>query len=143
LYTNVFGGGVKSAGSLFPHDEFYDTSTRDITSSIAQIARPGATVACETPTLFEYYANKQGREDLVFVSLSDPAAVSRLQTGDIVVDARGRRYKSNTDYLEMLSHSGIEPIWTRAGNIPSSFIYLLDGTAASALRAKAENINRN
>jgi hypothetical protein len=143
LYTNIFGGGMRAAGSYFPHDEFYDTNTRDITGSIAQIARPGATVACETPTLFEYYAKNQGREDLVFVSLSDPTAVSRLQIGDIVVDARGRRYKSNTDYLEMLSRSGIEPIWTRAGDIPSSFIYLLDEIAASALRAKAENINRN
>ena len=78
LYTNALGGGRESAGTYFPHDEFYDASTRDVAYSVARLAAPGARVASETPDLLGYYARLAGREDLRTVSLSDRAALREL-----------------------------------------------------------------
>ena len=132
LHTNIIGGGTKHSGSYFPHDEFYDTSTREIVQEITAKARPNAIVANETPGLFEYYAKKAGREDLVFVSLSDKEKVETLKSGDFIVAARGRRYFSNDRYLEFLS--SLTPIAEiKAGEIPSAQIYQLDKNSATAL----------
>ena len=106
LYTNAFGGGKESAGFYFPHDEFYDTSTREIVAEIIKTAQIGATIANETPGLFEHYAKKAGREDLISVSLSDKSNIASLKSGDYIVAARGRRYFSNDGilkFLEMIS----------------------------------------
>ncbi|HWS55001.1 MAG TPA: amino acid adenylation domain-containing protein, partial [Pyrinomonadaceae bacterium] len=35
LYTNALGGGPAAAGSYFPHDEFYDASTRQTAEAVA------------------------------------------------------------------------------------------------------------
>jgi hypothetical protein len=140
LFTNAIGGGMAKAGSYFPHDEFYDMSTREITTEIAQRALPGAIVACETPTLFEYYAKHAGREDLSFVSLSDPRAVTRLSIGDFVVDTRGRRYRSNTDYLEQLKLSSQPVAETTALGVTSGRVYQLDETSLAIVHSIA---NRN
>jgi hypothetical protein len=144
LFTSFIGGGIERAGSYFPHDEFYDTSTRDIVAVLAGQARPGATVACETPGLFEFYAKKAGRTDLVFVSLSDPKAASQLHAGDVVVDARGRKYRSNADYLQMLTGSQAPRTEVRAGEIISAWVYILDESSVSAIRTiAAERVSRN
>jgi hypothetical protein len=103
MFTNAIGGGMAAAGTYFPHDEFYDAATGDVVNEIARQAPIGSTVACETPALFDYYAGKVEREDLKFVSLSDPEKVKSLETGDYVVITKGRRYMSNTaiqDHLE-------------------------------------------
>ena len=102
LFTNTLGGGAANAGYYFPHDEFYDSSMREVISEIAKRARPGARVASESPSLATYYAQRDKRSDLQCVSLSDPEALGQLQVGDFVIVARGRRYFSNDALLKAL-----------------------------------------
>jgi hypothetical protein len=102
LFLNTLGGGTANAGYYFPHDEFYDSSMREVVSEIAKHARPGARVASESASLASYYAQREKRGDLICVSLSDPEAVRQLQPGDFVIDARGRRYFSNDALLKAL-----------------------------------------
>jgi hypothetical protein len=128
LFTNSLGGGAAMAGKNFPHDEFYDGSTRDVLLSISADARPGAMVACETPGLFAYYADRIGRTDLTFISLSDKTKVIGLQDGDFVVLTQGRRYFSNTAYWQALAASMQASRQTYLGGHLSSDIYRLDGS---------------
>ena len=104
LYTNQLAGNSDTR-FYFPHDEFYDTSTRETVAEIAEKARQNAVIAVETPGLFEHYAQKIGREDLNFVSLSDKSKTAKLSAGDFIVDTRGRRYFSNENYFEYLENS--------------------------------------
>lgn len=143
LFTNTIGGGMARAGTYFPHDEFYDLSTREVAAEISRTAATGATIASETPALFEHYVERTGRTDLRFISLSDPAAMSLISEGDVVVWAMGRRYFSNTPYLEVLQNSAIRPYETKAGAITSARIYLLDASTAAALRSTASGLIRN
>lgn len=138
LFTNALGGGTAAAGTYFPHDEFYDLSTKEIVAEVLKIARPGAAIACETPALFEHYVQKAGRGDLQTVSLSDKEKVKELAEGDFVVVAGGRRYQSNTAYLELLAASGPKPIEIKAGETVSARIYMLDQTTVDSMRAIAE-----
>lgn len=136
LHTNIIGGPSQT-GFYFPHDEFYDTNTREIVAEIIPRSRLGATIANETPVLFEYYARKSGRADLISVSLSDKAKVENLASGDFIVAARGRRYFSNDRYLEYLN--SVVPIAEiKAGEIPSARIYQLDETSLSQIHALAK-----
>lgn len=137
LFTNQIGGGNAAAGIYFPHDEFYDLSTREIVAEIVRRARPGAVVACETPALFDYYARKIGRDDITAVSLTDKSKVSKLNEGDFVVAARGRRYFSNVSYIEFFEKSGYETTEIKAGDIVSARIYLLDTASLAAVKAIA------
>lgn len=127
MFTNVIGGGSQSAGSYFPHDEFYDASTAEILALIAPKASSGATVATETPELFAYYAQKAGREDLRFVSLSDPQQVATLTVGDFVVFARGRRYFSNDYQLISYQRGGNLIGTTSIFGREAAEIYAVDG----------------
>ena len=137
LFTNSIGTHFAPAGSYFPHDEFYDASTREIVAEIAPRARPQAVVACETPTVFEYYAHKIGREDLVFISLSDREKVRTLSAGDIVVAAKGRNYLSNAAFVGYLANSATPAAETTIAGITSAEIYQLGTADAIALRALA------
>jgi hypothetical protein len=133
LYTNSFGGGSSKAGYYFPHDEFYDSSMRDIMFEIAKRARPGAQVASESPSLAIYYAQRAGRSDLVPVLLSDPNALQSLREGDFLIDARGRRYFSNEAMLTELARA-IQPAFqVSVGTVPSAKVYLLDNNSLSLL----------
>ena len=134
LFTNWFGGGMAAAGSYFPHDEFYDTDARDITAEIAKRAQPAARVACETPTLLEYYAREQGRDDLRFVSLSEASAVAALEPGDLIADVRGRRYRSNAAYLDQLENLAVPAAVTEVHGIMSARIYQLDEASLNLIR---------
>lgn len=134
LFTNFLAGGMAAAGSYFPHDEFYDGSTREIIAAIAPLARPGAVVACETPSLFEYYAGKNGRSDLIFVSLSDKNRVAGLRSGDFIVIARGRRYFSNTAYEEFLSDA-VPTAEIKVLGITSARIYQLNESSTSQIQS--------
>jgi hypothetical protein len=139
LFTNSIGTALASTGWYFPHDEFYDASTRDIMSSLTQNAVPNAVVACETPTLFEYYARKAGREDLRFVSMSDKTKVQELRAGDYIVAVRGRRYFSNDTILKLLERSKANATEIKIGEIPSATIYKLDAeTLAEILALNAQ-----
>ena len=134
MFTNVIGGGMAAAGTYFPHDEFYDAATREVMTEIAAQARSGATIACETPALFEYYAGKADRPDLKFVSLSDPAAVAGLNVGDIVVIAKGRRYMSNSKYQEYLEGTDTAFISVSLMGTDAAKIYLIDDDTLNALQ---------
>lgn len=141
MFTNVIGGGHVAAGSYFPHDEFYDAATRETVGIFAANAGRGATIACETPGLYEYYAEKAGRGDLRMISLSDPQAVAEMKAGDIVLLTSGRRYFSNTRYEEFLDDSGITPLETTVRGRTAVRIYFLDDDLASSIRGLA--VNRN
>ncbi len=136
LFTNPIGGGMAAAGRMFPHDEFYDASTRDVIAAIASRARNGAVVACETTGLFGYYAEKAGRGDLVFVTLSDKTKVREIQEGDFIVLTTGRRYFSNQAYFEMLRKRQPTAETNIVGAI-SSQIYQLDADSLAGVRAIA------
>ncbi len=126
LYTNALGGGEAKMGFYFPHDEFYDSSVREVVNEIAKRAEPGAKVASETPGLAAYYAGQVNRADLIFVSISDPKALAQLQEGDFFVDARGRRYFSNEAIVSALKQAGPPAFTVSLGSVPSASIYLLD-----------------
>jgi hypothetical protein len=126
LYTNFLGGGEARAGSYFPHDEFYDSSTRDIANAVAALAPQGARVASETPELLAYYVRLAGREDLRWVSLSDRAALSEFRPGDLVVVARGRRYFSNDELTSRLEAASQTAANISLGRVPSARVYALD-----------------
>lgn len=130
LFTNALG----VAGYYFPHDEFYDAGTREIVAEIAARARPNATVAVETPTLFEYYARKTGREDLRFVSLSDTESVESLTVGDFIIAAKGRRYLSNDGYLKYLENSAAPVAEIKLDEIVSARIYQPDETTLAQIK---------
>jgi hypothetical protein len=132
LYTNFIGGGEARAGSYFPHDEFYDSSTREIAVAVARLAPPGARVASETPELLTHYARLAGREDLHAVSLSDRAALREFRPGDIVVVARGRRYHSNDELTSRLGAASQPAASIALGHVPSALVYVLDDATFGA-----------
>jgi hypothetical protein len=125
LFTNSIGGGMSWAGYYFPHDEFYDASMRDAMAEIVRRARTGARVASESPSLAAYYAEREKRFDLVFISLSDPDAVKQLAAGDYVIIARGRRYFSNDSFINTLRDHSAPVAELKLGVVPSAKIYEL------------------
>lgn len=129
LYTNLIGGGMAHAAYYFPQDDFYDASIRPIMLEIAKQARPGARVASETPSLVEYYAKQANRDDLRAVSLSDEAALAGLESGDFIIEARGRRYLSNEEFLSKLQQSSPPAFQIKIGKVPAAQVYLLDQTS--------------
>jgi hypothetical protein len=139
LYTNALGGGRELAGNYFPHDEFYDASMRDTARQVASLARPGARVVSETPELFTHYAAQAGRIDFVSRSLSDRAALRELTAGDIIINARGRRYFSNDALISKLAATSRPILELTLAGVPSTSIYQLD---ESALRAVFEIAGR-
>jgi hypothetical protein len=134
LYTNVLGGGRESAGGYFPHDEFYDASTRETMAAVARLARPGARVASETPELTTHYARLAGRDDLQSVSLSNPSALAEFAEGDVVIVARGRRYFSNDALVSTLRTESLPAAEIALGGVPSVRVYVLDGHALGRFR---------
>jgi Dolichyl-phosphate-mannose-protein mannosyltransferase len=130
LYTNVLGGGFERAGDYFPHDEFYDASTREVADAVARLAPPGARVASETPELLNYYAQLAGRKDLHSVSLSDRAALREFRAGDVIVVARGRRYFSNEEITARLDAASQPAATVSLGDVPSARVYALDAASA-------------
>jgi hypothetical protein len=137
LYTSALGGGWERAGDYFPHDEFYDASTREIMEEVARLAAPGARVASETPELTAYYARLAGREDLRELSLSDRAAVREMREGDVIVVARGRRYFSNDELTASLRRTSKPKATVSLGRVPSAEIYVLDAESLAALTEAA------
>ena len=123
LFTNSIGGGMAWAGYYFPHDEFYDASMRESITEIANRAKPGSQIASESPSLASYYAERAGRSDLICVSLSDPAAVAQLRSGDFIIIARGRRYFSNDAIINTLRTQSTPTFELKLGQVPSAKIY--------------------
>lgn len=138
LFTNALGGGQSAAGTYFPHDEFYDLSTREVLNQIILEARSNAVVACETSALFEHYAKKAGRSDLRIISLSDRGKVTGLAADDYIVAAEGRRYMSNSAYLDALRTSTVIPAEIKTASATSARIYRLDESTAARIREIAK-----
>ena len=134
LFTNTLAGGTAAAGTYFPHDEFYDAASREIVAAISSTARQNAVVACETPGLFTHYAQKIGRADISFVSLSDKSKVVLLNAEDFVVLVDGRRYVSNTGYTEYLTDSSVTPLEVSLQGIKAAKIYRLDPVTSAAIQ---------
>lgn len=135
MFTNTIGGGPMAGGAYFPHDEFYDGATEKAMTLIANHAVQEAAVASETPGLYAFYAERLGRPDLRFVSLSDKSEVDRLSKNDFVVLAKGRRYFSNTAYFDYFQNEQ----WTMAefdlGAVPAVSVYILDDDSAAMIRS--------
>jgi hypothetical protein len=140
LYSNALGGGGTKTGYYFPHDEFYDSSIREVMVEIARRAAPGARVASETPGLASYYAQRANRPDLVCVLLSDPNALQQLREGDFVIDARGRRYFSNESVFSALQQSAAPSFSASLGNVPSASVYVLDKKSLEAVIEAARRL---
>lgn len=137
LFTNQLAGNSDER-FYFPHDEFYDTSTRETVSEIAKHARQNALVAVETPSLFEYYARKAGREDLIFISLSDKTKTVNLSNGDFVINTKGRRYFSNENYLDYLERLATPVSEIKISGISSVKIFQLDDRSAEHIQNLAK-----
>jgi 4-amino-4-deoxy-L-arabinose transferase-like glycosyltransferase len=133
LYLNALGGGEARAGTIFPHDEFYDAGVRDAVFEIVRRARPGARVASETPALITYYAQLAGRSDLVSLSLSDEEERRELTAGDFIINARGRRYFSNEALMQKLQETSAPVANVSLGRIPALSIYMLDEKSRAGL----------
>jgi hypothetical protein len=138
LYTNAFGGGMAWAGYYFPHDEFYDASMRDVIGEVAKRARTGARVVSESPTLAAYYAQRDGRADLVCISMSDADALKQLTVGDFVIVARGRRYFSNDALINALRDDATPINEFHLGPTLSAKLYQLDPRSLDVLLAAQE-----
>ncbi|HZI18421.1 MAG TPA: glycosyltransferase family 39 protein [Pyrinomonadaceae bacterium] len=143
LYTNALGGGSERAGTYFPHDEFYDSATRETVASFAGVAPRGARVASETPELVAHYAREAGRPDLVCVSLSDPQAVGSLGAGDVVIVARGRRYFSNDRITRGLPERLRPHARVNLGAVLATEVFLLDEPAAAFVRGDVARAQSN
>jgi hypothetical protein len=133
LFTNRLAGNSQTR-FYFPHDEFYDTSTRETVFELSKTARKNAVVAVETPALFEYYAEKARREDLIFVSLSDTSKTANLSAGDFIIYTKGRRYFSNENYLHYLESSTTAVSEIKIGEITSVKIFQLDEISAARIK---------
>lgn len=143
LYTNFVGGGEPRAGSYFPHDEFYDSSMRDIAGAVARLAPPGSRVASETPELLAHYLRLAGREDLRSVSLSDRAALREFRPGDTVVVARGRRYFSNDELTSRLGAASKPAADISLGRVPSARVYTLDAATYEMFKEVVNSVQNH
>lgn len=132
LFTNVLGGGTSNAGYYFPHDEFYDSSMREVMSEIARRAKAGARIASESPSLASYYAQRASRTDLALVSLSDPQGLQQLNVGDFIIVARGRRYFSNDALLAALQTQKAD-LRFFLGDVPSVDVFILNAESLKIL----------
>jgi hypothetical protein len=140
LFTNAFGGGQAWAGYYFPHDEFYDASTREVMLEISKRAKPGAQVASETPGLAAFYGQRAGRTDLVSIHIADPDAVKNLHEGDFVIVARGRRYFGNELVVNALAESGTPAMQFSLGPAHSASVYVLDRKSLEAIVGAANRM---
>jgi hypothetical protein len=107
---------------------------RDVIAEVVRRARPGARVVSESPTLAAYYAERDGRTDLVCVSLSDSDALKQLTAGDFVIIARGRRYYSNDALINALQSQSTPVVNFTLGSTPSAKLYQLDPQSLALLR---------
>ena len=134
LYTNVLGGGQKNAGAYFPHDEFFDSRLSEAMKFVSENTALGTRVFSETPKLTEFHARRYGREDLICLWLSDPTELEKMQPGDIVIDARGRRYLSNDQMLKKLENAADPAAIITLGDIPAVDVYKIDASWLTVFR---------
>lgn len=126
LYTNILGGGRDTRGHYFPHDEFFDSRLGEAMKFVSENAGQGARVYSETAKLTEFHARRYSRDDLKSVWLSDPSELEQMRPGDIIIDARGRRYLSNDDLLTRLENSSNPAAVVDLGEVYAVKVYVVD-----------------
>ncbi len=129
LYTNVIGRSISDSGNFFPHDEFFDARLGETAKFIAATAGNGVRVYSETPKLIDFHLRREGRDDLVSLWLSDPGELAKMQHGDYVIDARGRRYHGNDEMLKKLCETSPPVNVIRLGDIPAVSVFRIDETS--------------
>ena len=134
LYSNPLGQGRM----FFPQDELYDAYMQGTMLEIAKRAAPGARVASELQNVAQYYASRASRPDLAAHELSDPDDLKQLQSGDFVIDARGRTYFSNQAMLMRLRAAGKPAFTISVGEVPAADVYVLDQKSLAALRGQGQ-----
>jgi hypothetical protein len=134
LYTNVLGGGMAEAGNYFPHDEFFDSRLGEAMNFVAANAAPGARVYSETANLTEFHLHRLGRDDIKSVWLSDPSELEQMRPGDVVIDARGRRYLSNDALLKRLAAISMPAKTVSLGEVPAADVYFINEQALTVFR---------
>lgn len=134
LYTNVLGGGMAEAGNYFPHDEFFDSRLGEAISFVAANAGPGARVYSETANLTEFHLHRLGRDDIKSVWLSDPSELEQMHPGDVVIDARGRRYLSNNALLKSLAEVSMPAKTVSLGDVSAADIYFINEQSLTVFR---------
>ncbi len=102
LYVNLIGGGKKSIGYFFPHDEFYDLDLREAIRRTVKIAPVGSIIAGETPAVFQFYLKKYNREDIKVVELSDKKGKVGSDRIVFVILQPGRIYFENLPFYKHL-----------------------------------------
>ena len=78
-------------------------------------------------------AGRAGRDDLEFVPLSDPASLKKLEAGDFLIAARGRRYFSNDALLSALKQSATPAFTVSLGQTKAIDVYALDNATLRLL----------
>ncbi|MGH9946284.1 MAG: phospholipid carrier-dependent glycosyltransferase [Pyrinomonadaceae bacterium] len=136
LFTNIFGGGMQNAGYYFPHDEFFDARLGETAKVIAANAPPNARVYSETARLMDFQLHREGRDDIESVWLSDPFELAKMRFGDIVIDARGRRYLSNFKLLDNLNSTSKPFAKIDLGPVPAVKIFTIDDSNIEIFRRK-------
>jgi predicted membrane-bound dolichyl-phosphate-mannose-protein mannosyltransferase len=134
LYVNALGGGSEMAGTYFPHDEFFDARLGESARWIAEKAGNGVRIYSETPKLTEFHVRRNGRDDLVSLWLSDPSEHAKMRAGDIVIDARGRRYLSNDEMLRRLEAFSDPAATVYLGETPAVNVYQMNEGSITALQ---------
>jgi hypothetical protein len=134
LYGNSLGGGMAQAGNYFPHDEFFDSRLGEAMKFVAASAPSGAHVFSETPLLAEFHLRRYGRGDLASVWLSDPAELQQMKPGDVVIDARGRRYLSNNELLERIESNCEPAAKISLGDTPAVNVYSIDENSLRSMK---------
>ena len=100
LYLNPLGFG--RIAYFFPHDEIYDVGLRETIKQICREAVPEASVGGESSSVFRYYFDKFGRNDLRYFNLSDPAERTAALSSAYVVVQDGRKYFENISLIEAI-----------------------------------------
>jgi hypothetical protein len=134
LYTNSLGGGMANAGNYYPHDEFFDSRLGEAMKYVAENAGQGARVYSETPQLAEFHARRFGRDDIRSVWLSDPRELSDMRAGDVVIDARGRRYLSNDEFVSRLNQASKPAATIFLGEARAIDVYFIDEQSLAVFR---------
>ena len=101
-YISPLGGGERLVSWYFPHCDYFDAGFREAIDYVAQHAEPAAEIASEIDWTAGYYAERAGRNDLLFTMLRPNDACQRRRVCYVAVQV-GRRYEVNRSAVEALS----------------------------------------
>jgi hypothetical protein len=101
-YINPLAGGDSCVTWYFPHCDYFDAGFREAVEYLAKHAEPGAEVCSEIDWTARYYAERFGRQDLVFSIIRPEDACRQGRTCYVVVQ-EGRLYEANRKALERMS----------------------------------------